>query len=92
MKKLLVLLMMLSMILMVSSCKTISTPTHVLFTEFDSPPSRPIVAPISEGTDVLEALKLTGIYLARSLATIERWEEHQKREDGYYTLVYIETK
>ena len=82
------------MILTTASCKTLTTePSNkALYTEFDPPPSRPILELIPEGTTEKEALKMTGIYLTRVMTLVEKWEEHQKREDGYYTKVYIETK
>ena len=79
---------------MLSGCQTpTTTPTNkVLFTQFDTPPTRPILELIPEGTTEKEALKLTGIYLTRVMTLVEKWEKHQKREDGYYTKVYIETQ
>jgi|GEM_PF-6084762 len=91
-KKSLILSMLIFLILMLSSCATpINTETNkVLFTEFDPPPVRPTLETIPND-NLTEAIRQLGINQVKLTTTIEKWENHQDRENTYYTKVYVES-
>ena len=89
-RKLFTLSMTILLILILSSCSTpVTTATNkVLFTDFDPPPTRPTLdmAPMD---DLVEAVRTMGINQVKLTTTIEKWEQHQGREDTYYIKTYV---
>lgn len=75
------------------SCATpVTTPTNkVLFTDFDPPPTRPVLDNIPDD-DLVEAIRTMGINQVKLTTTIEKWEQHQGREDTYYIKTYLESE
>jgi imidazoleglycerol phosphate synthase glutamine amidotransferase subunit HisH len=39
--------------------------------------------------DLVEALRTMGINQVKLTTTIEKWEQHQGREDAYYIKTYV---
>jgi len=60
----------------------------VLFTDFDPPPTRPTLDMAPED-DLVEAIRTMGINQVKLTTTIEKWEQHQDREDTYYIKTYV---
>ena len=89
-RKLFTLSMTILLILILSSCSTpVTTATNkVLFTDFDPPPTRPTLGIVPED-DLVEALRTMGINQVKLTTTIEKWEQHQGREDAYYIKTYV---
>jgi hypothetical protein len=89
-RKLFTLSMSILLILILSSCATpvITATNKVLFTDFDPPPTRPRLGVIPED-DLVEALRTMGINQVKLTTTIEKWEQHQGREDTYYIKTYV---
>ena len=89
-RKLFTLSMTILLILILSSCATpVTTATNkVLFTDFDPPPTRPMLGFVPED-DLVEALRTMGINQVKLTTTIEKWEQHQGREDAYYIKTYV---
>ena len=89
-RKLFTLSMTILLILILSSCATpvITATNKVLFTDFDPPPTRPRLSVIPED-DLVEALRTMGINQVKLTTTIEKWEQHQGREDTYYIKTYV---
>jgi hypothetical protein len=89
-RKLFTLSMTILLILILSSCATpVTTATNkVLFTDFDPPPTRPMLDFIPED-DLVEAIRTMGINQVKLTTTIEKWEQHQGREDTYYLKTYV---
>jgi hypothetical protein len=61
----------------------------VLFTDFDPPPTRPTLD-IAPEDDLVEAIRTMGINQVKLTTTIEKWEQHQGRENTYYIKTYVE--
>jgi len=40
--------------------------------------------------DLVEAIRTMGINQVKLTTTIEKWEQHQGREDTYYIKTYVE--
>lgn len=75
------------------SCTTpVTTATNkVLFTDFDPPPTRPILEEIPDD-DLVEAIRQLGLNQVELTTTIEKWEQHQGRENTYYIKTYLESE
>ena len=89
-RKLFILSISIALILILSSCATpVTTATNkVLFTDFDPPPTRPTLDMAPED-DLVEAIRTMGINQVKLTTTIEKWEQHQDREDTYYIKTYV---
>lgn len=92
-RRLFTLLMTILLILMLSSCTTpVTTATNkVLFTDFDTPPTRPVLDNIPDD-DLVEAIRTMGINQVKLTTTIEKWEQHQGRENTYYIKTYLKSE
>ena len=89
-RKLFIVSMSILLILILSSCATpVTTATNkVLFTDFDPPPTRPVLDDIPDD-NLVEAIRTMGINQVKLTTTIEKWEQHQGREDTYYIKTYV---
>ena len=89
-RKLFTLSMTILLILILSSCTTpVTTATNkVLFTDFDPPPTRPVLGEVPDD-NLVEAIRTMGINQVKLTTTIEKWEQHQGREDTYYIKTYV---
>lgn len=89
-RKLFTLSMTILLISILVSCTTpVTTATNkVLFTDFDPPPTRPILDKIPDD-DLVEAIRQLGINQVDLTTTIEKWEQHQGRENAYYIKTYV---
>lgn len=89
-RKLFTLSMTILLILILSSCTTpVTTATNkVLFTDFDPPPTRPVLEGIPDD-NLVEAIRTMGINQVKLTTAIEKWEQHQGREDTYYIKTYV---
>jgi len=89
-RKLFIPLISIALILILSSCTTpVTTATNkVLFTDFDPPPTRPTLD-IAPEDDLVEAIRTMGINQVKLTTTIEKWEQHQGREDAYYIKTHV---
>lgn len=89
-RKLFTLSMTILLILILSSCATpVTTATNkVLFTDFDPPPTRPVLGEVPDD-NLVEAIRTMGINQVKLTTTIEKWEQHQGREDTYYIKTYV---
>lgn len=92
-RRLFTLLMTILLILILSSCTTpVTTATSkVLFTDFDPPPTRPVLDDIADD-DLVEAIRTMGINQVKLTTTIEKWEQHQGRENTYYIKTYLKSE
>ena len=90
-RKLFTVSMTILLISILVSCATpVTTATNkVLFTDFDPPPTRPTLDMAPED-DLVEAIRTMGINQVKLTTTIEKWEQHQGREDTYYIKTYVE--
>ena len=90
-RKLFTVSMSILLILILSSCATpVTTATNkVLFTDFDPPPTRPTLGIVPED-DLVEAIRTMGINQVKLTTNIEKWEQHQGRENTYYIKTYVE--
>lgn len=92
-RRLFTLSMSILLILILSSCTTpVTTATNkVLFTDFDTPPTRPVLDNIPDD-DLVEAIRTMGINQVTLTTTIEKWEQHQGRENTYYIKTYLKSE
>ena len=92
-RKLFTLSMTILLISILVSCTTpVTTATNkVLFTDFDPPPTRPVLGEIPDD-DLVEAIRQLGINQVDLTTTIEKWEQHQGRENAYYIKTYLESE
>ena len=92
-RRLFILSMSILLILILSSCATpVTTVTNkVLFTDFDTPPTRPVLGEIPDD-DLVEAIRTMGINQVTLTTTIEKWEQHQGRENTYYIKTYLKSE
>ena len=90
-RKLFTVSMTILLISILSSCTTpLTTASNkVLFTDFDPPPTRPTLDMAPED-DLVEAIRTMGINQVKLTTTIEKWEQHQGRENTYYIKTYVE--
>lgn len=89
-RKLFTLSMTILLISILVSCTTpVTTATNkVLFTDFDPPPTRPVLEAIPDD-NLVEAIRTMGINQVKLTTTIEKWEQHQGRENAYYIKTYV---
>ena len=92
-RKLFTVSMTILLISILVSCATpVTTATNkVLFTDFDPPPTRPPLDMAPED-DLVEAIRTMGINQVKLTTTIEKWEQHQGRENTYYIKTYVESE
>ena len=92
-RKLFTLSMTTLLISILVSCTTpVTTATNkVLFTDFDPPPTRPVLGEVPDD-DLVEAIRQLGVNQVELTTTIEKWERHQGREDTYYIKTYLESE
>ena len=89
-RKLFTVSMTILLILILSSCTTpVTTVTNkVLFTDFDPPPTRPVLSEVPDD-NLVEAIRQLGINQVELTTAIEKWEQHQGRENTYYIKTYV---
>ncbi len=89
-RRLFIPLISIALILILSSCATpVTTATNkVLFTDFDPPPTRPVLDGIPDD-NLVEAIRTMGINQVKLTTAIEKWEQHQGRENTYYIKTYV---
>ncbi len=92
-RRLFTVLMTILLISILVSCATpVTTATNkVLFTDFDPPPTRPVLEGIPDD-NLVEAIRTMGINQVKLTTTIEKWERHQGRENTYYIKTYVESE
>ena len=89
-RRLFTLSMTILLISILVSCATpVTTATNkVLFTDFDPPPTRPVLGEVPDD-NLVEAIRQLGINQVKLTTTIDKWEQHQGREDAYYIKTHV---